>query len=52
MVLWKFSRAGSEAEVSVLSKLLHWFDISDWKSESTQDQYIGLWGNKGAAVFV
>ena len=42
-------RAGSEAEYCPL-ELLHWFDISDWKSESTQDQYIGLWGNKGAAA--
>ena len=31
-------------------ELIHWEDISDWTSESTQDQFIGLWGNKGAAV--
>jgi hypothetical protein len=39
----------SEAEFCPL-EVIHWHDISDWTSESTQNQYIGLWGNKGAAV--
>ena len=42
-------RQGSTANFCPL-KVLHWHDISDWKSETTRDLYIGLWGNKGAAV--
>ena len=49
MVLWKSVVLVQNNSFCPL-EVLHWKDISDWKSESTQDLYIGLWGNKGAAV--
>lgn len=30
--------------------VLQWSDISDWKSQTVQDQFIGLWGNKGNSL--
>jgi hypothetical protein len=40
---------GSQAE-PFLFFLEKWEDISDWTSEQVLDQFIGVWGNKGAAV--
>jgi hypothetical protein len=37
---------GSKAEPAFLDPL-PWKDISDWKSQTVLNQFIGLWGNKG-----
>ena len=36
----------TKAVVEVLS----WQDISDWKAPQTQNQFLGVWGNKGASL--
>lgn len=44
--LIKVNIVGSEAEPAFLQPR-QWEDISDWKSVSVLNQFIGLWGNKG-----